>query len=88
LSGDEKRRENEEKLAREEAQRFEKLMAEDSHNTESSRVSQQSRKRKNRKIEKIEETSFFRKRKFWVLITSIAAVVSLFIGISINKNQN
>ena len=89
VSGDDKRRNLEERLAREEAERFEKLMAEGSNTTESSRApSQHSRKRKNRRrTEDLDSSSFIQRHKIlfslFALFSLIAAIV---IGIVLNRD--
>ena len=74
-SRDEKRREMEERLAREEAQKFEKLMTEGGH-----------RKRKNRRRMSQEVTpSFIQKHKLMVSMVLIIGLLSIVIGIFLKR---
>ena len=86
---DARKRELEEKLAREEAQRFEKLMAEGSYNNAeaSNRTSQHSRKRKNRRrASQDQELSFIQKHKTMILFSTISVIIATVIGIFFNRD--
>ena len=78
----------EEKLAREEAERFEKLMSEGPNNpAETSRASQHSRKRKNRRrASQDTELSFIQKHKMRVLIFIVSTLTAIFIGYILNRD--
>ena len=88
VPSDKKKRELEEKLAREEAERFEKLMSEAPNNpAETSRASQHSRKRKNRRrASQDTELSFIQKHKMRVLIFIVSTLTTIFIGYILNRD--
>ena len=86
VSKGDKRRELKEKLAREEAEKFEKLMAEGRHTNETSRASQHSRKRKNRRRTSQDiEPSFIQKHKILISIV-ITAFISILTGAFLIRN--
>ena len=88
LSEDAKKRELEEKLAREEAQRFEKMMSEGNYNNPegTTRTTQHSRKRKNRRRASQDlELSFIQRHKMLLLFLTIGFTTATALGIFFNR---